>query len=515
MKNKNILFPIFIAFAFFTTSCDDYLDVAPDNRTVIDSEDKITELLVSAYPTSSYCYLAGLASDNIDDNGGSWTPYDRLQTQAYSWQDITETDTDSPQELWDACYKAVGTANEALEAIGASSDIGRLDAQKGEALMCRAYAHFVLVNIFCKNYSETTSEADLGIPYSKAPEITVNPKYERSTVAEVYQKINTDIETALPLISDDIYSVPKYHFNKKAAYAFATRFNLYYRKYDKVIEYATKVLGTNPASVLRDWEYAGTLSQNDDMRGNEFISANNRASLMLLSVNSVWGRIHGPYKSGSKYAHNKTISNTETTGSTGTWGAYTNFYYLYASYSSLPKVVIRKMNEYFEYTDAVNGIGLAHIILPAFTTDETLLCRAEAYVFQKQYDKATEDLATFQTAFSLSEPLTRDKISSFYSGIDYYTPTEPTVKKELHPDFTVEAGEQENFIQCILHMRRVLTIHEGLRWFDVKRYGIEIYRRIVENNTITVTDDLPADDPRRAMQLPQDVINAGMVANPR
>jgi hypothetical protein len=513
--NRYILFLIISALALLSVSCEEFLDETPDNRAVIDSDEKITSLLVSAYPEASYCYLAELASDNVDDNGSVWTAYDRLQTQAYSWGDMTEIGTDSPQDLWNACYKAIATANQVLASIEEREDAESLSAQKGEALMCRAFGHFVLANIFSKAYSETTGDSDPGIPYIEAPETTVSPKYDRSTVADIYQKINADIEAALPLINDNIYAVSKYHFNKKAAYAFAARFNLYYRKYDKVIEYASKVLGADPSTVLRDWQYAGTLSQNDDMRGNEFISSDNKATLLLISAYSIWGRIHGPYSAGAKYAHNATISNKETTGSTGPWGSFANFYYRYASYTSLPKVVIRKINEYFEYTDPVNGIGFPHIIHPVFTTDETLLCRAEAYVFKKEYDMATADMSVFQEAYSSAGSLTRQAVNDFYSGLEYYTPTEPTVKKELHPDYTVEAGEQENFVQCILHMRRILTIHEGLRWFDVKRYGIKIYRRTVENNIITVTDELPSDDPRRAIQLPQDVINAGLEANPR
>lgn len=97
----------------------------------------------------------------------------------------------------------------------------------------------------------------------------------------------------------------------------------------------------------------------------------------------------------------------------------------------------------------------------------------------------------------------------------FYTPKTPTPKKALHPDFTVESGTQENLIHAILHVRRILTLHEGLRWFDIKRYGLEIYRRTVYNNEITVNDELKADDSRRAIQLPQSVITAGLEANPR
>ena len=52
---------------------------------------------------------------------------------------------------------------------------------------------------------------------------------------------------------------------------------------------------------------------------------------------------------------------------------------------------------------------------------------------------------------------------------------------------------------------------------DVKRYGITIYRRDVKSNyKITgVTDTMEARDPRLAIQLPQDVITAGVTPNPR
>ena len=91
------------------------------------------------------------------------------------------------------------------------------------------------------------------------------------------------------------------------------------------------------------------------------------------------------------------------------------------------------------------------------------------------------------------------------------------MKKQFHTDFTIEATTQEPLLQCILHLRRLVTMHEGLRMQDVKRYGMTIYRRrvSVENRIIEVTDSMKANDPRQAIQLPQDVITAGLQANPR
>ena len=160
------------------------------------------------------------------------------------------------------------------------------------------------------------------------------------------------------------------------------------------------------------------------------------------------------------------------------------------------------------------------MVLPAFTTDETLLCRAEAYTLLKQYDKAAADIDAWQKAFTKNTTtLTKESINSFYAALSYYTPENtatPSVKKELHPAFTLEQGMQENLIHCILHARRILTLEEGLRWQDIKRYGIVIYRRYFEGSTLVrITDTMGVDDPRRAVQLPSNVITAGMEPNTR
>ena len=54
----------------------------------------------------------------------------------------------------------------------------KLQAAKGEALICRAYAHWVLVNMFCMHYN-TNHPDDLGVPYMEHAETELNPKYSR------------------------------------------------------------------------------------------------------------------------------------------------------------------------------------------------------------------------------------------------------------------------------------------------------------------------------------------------
>ena len=185
-----------------------------------------------------------------------------------------------------------------------------------------------------------------------------------------------------------------------------------------------------------------------------------------------------------------------------------------------------KIAEYFKMDDAVQQTGEPYVMFPAFTTDELLLERAEAYAMKGQYSQSAADINTFCQSFADMEgkTVTTDMVNEVYgpynaekgTGMSYCTANSATPKKVLHPDFTVEQGTQENLIQAVLHLRRILTLHEGLRWFDVKRYGLVIYRKVYGTNaSTTVTDSLGVDDPRRAIQLPTSVINAGLAANPR
>jgi starch-binding outer membrane protein, SusD/RagB family len=516
--NKNfILCALGISMTTIFYSCDSFLDKLPDNRTELTDASSVSSLLISAYPSAAPAYLLEMESDNTDENiSNSWTEASILQRQAYKWNDITENGTESPQNIWESCYSAISASNKAMEFIR-TKDSTQYLPQLGEALLCRAYAGFTLSTVFCDAYNSKTADADLGLPYPIKTEVKVGEKYERGTMNELYKKIDKDIQEALPLSTDD-YSCPKFHFNKSAAYAFATRFYLYYHDYDKVIKYATMALGSDATTKLRDWATWNALSQNDMIKPNAYVNSEVNANFLIQSVYSEWGVVCGPYLYGDKYAHSSLISQGETTQSSGPWGTYRNLNYSVFYNDQLSKVIVRKIGAYFEYTDRQSSIGYYHTEMVPFNAEETLLCRAEAYAISGQYQKSVDDINSLLSKFEVSyKALTLAQINAYYNGINYYTPLAPTVKKELNPTFDVDMTSAESLLQCILHLRRILTVHEGLRMQDIKRYGIVIYRRQINTNNvvINVTDTLGVDDPRRAIQIPSDVINAGMQPNRR
>lgn len=442
--------------------------------------------------------------------------------------------TTNLKSIWENAYSAIAHSNQALDAIAELGEDNLL-AEKGEALITRAYSHFVLVNVFCKHYDPATSSTDLGIPYMEKSETSLNPQYERGTVKEVYEKINTDIEAALPLISDDMYEIASYYFTQKAAYAFAARFNLYYEQWQKAVDYASEVISTNPTSSIRDWSELGSLPRDPDVVTNAYIS--DPANLLAIPTTSSLGIIFGAYYTGSRFNHSAAVA-SETLWAPTPWdyddesGISTNNYlfrpFVYSG-TNLDKSLLYKIPYMFEYTDPVAGIGYHKSVMIPFTTDETLLVRAEANTMLGNNTEALNDINDWTRNFYLGiaqdgegnnsyyyAETTLEKVNELYNALPYASENTFSSKKKLNPAFTVQAGTQENLLHYVLQCRRVLTIHEGLRWFDIKRYGIEVVRyQLQPNGSLKTLDVLGTDDERRALQLPKDVISAGIEANPR
>ena len=493
-------------------SCESFLETLPDNRAQINSEKKIAQLLVSAYPSANYSVLAELSSDNFIDNNAllaaNLAPFERMHDEIFAWEPVTSsTQEDSPSYVWESCYKAISAANHALKAI---EELQILEpnkdfkAQKGEALLCRAYGHFILTNIFSKAYKdESVSAADQGIPYSTSPETTVKGNYTRESVQSVYAKMQQDIEEGIGLLSDSHYSIPKYHFNKRAAAAFAARFFLFKRDYQKVVEYADDVLTSNPAGLMRNW---AVNYDNIDAIAYDYINTNQPCNLLILPTSSTFSRIFG-----TRYGHNSTAMQGALYGPGPTWSEMLPSFNgkLYISGQQDYGVFFPKSYELFEYTDKVAGIGYAHVVRAEFTVEETLLCRAEALVYLNRENEALADLQVWNKSHLVDSVLTAPIIRNFYvQGNKLFVKTLNNTK--MSSSFTL-TSIQRPFIHCILHFRRIETMFDGYRWFDIKRYGIDIEHSIADKGV----QKLGFDDPRRAIQLPQEVISAGIEPNVR
>ncbi len=564
MKNiKYFQYILIVSVMLLNASCNSFLDELPDNRTVLNDKEQLKKMLVSVYSEFDYSVVTELSSDNVADNGKEYQS-NRFYDETAIWKDVNIANNNSLASVWKGYYGAISNANQVIKGVEKLNDKNskELQAIKAEALIARAYAHFILVNLFSKSYDPNTSNSDLGVPYASKPETSLNPKYNRGTVKEVYQKINKDIEEALPFIDDNIQEVPKYHFNKEAAYAFAAKFNLYYQKWDKAVKYATAVLGNNPKNKLRNWKATTEIDpQSFTPVSMDYVQTENKANLLIQTNMSKAALLFGNYSVPIRFiASKKLLQKQGIIFGKNIWDLYKpepieqKKVYLdgretVSKVKIYPKQWIMtkefegkasspRMYYKFQDTDVVAQIGIPRAVQIRFSTDETLLIRAEALIQQKKYQEALNDINIWTGNFiknevatlkkqvgkwkweylnyvQIKKNFTLDEVNNYYNDMAYSQEYEPKQKKELHPSFSLEKGTQENLTHYLLQCRRILTIHQGERWFDIKRYGIEVIRYKLNDNGMTVLDKLKTNDLRKVLQLPQEVIVSGLTPNPR
>ena len=534
MKIKNIIYKgsLMLASVAILASCSDQLDTLPDNRTTLDTPKKIAGLLVTAYPDRTPTLFNEWMSDNTDYMGAQNSQGNRGGDQYFFWQEQTEGGNDSPEQVWMLYYEGVYKANEALAAIedqgGPKNDI--LRNSKGEALLIRAYDHFILANEFCRPYNGKTSTKDAGLYYATgiADFSAAAEQSNRGTVADVYAKIAADIEAGIPLLNDT-YEVPKYHFNKQAAYAFATRFYLYYEKWEKAKEYADKLLGSNPAASLRDYRalQAMPLSKSEQAVkiAEAYCSASADCNLLVQTSVSNAGMALAPWLTSKRYTLTNYLSETELFQSNNIWGTSSNLIWKPFTVNSGESnfALLMKLPREFEIRNTTTGSGYLRTLNVNFTMDEALLNRAEAEIMLGQNDAACADMTIWmKNFFNTNVTLTPTSVQTYFKTVSYaYADAAkmvPSFKKHISPRFTIDAegSVQESLLQCLLNFRRIETVHQGMRWMDIRRYNIEIPRRLIGANgkPSKNLDWLEKDDPRQVVQIPQSIREAGVAGNP-
>lgn len=202
------------------SSCvNDWLDVAPSDGTDADaaltsSSDlaaartgmykalKGNSNLVDYYGQQFFVYGDVHAGDDYQYNniGGSNRASFYYDMNYQTASEFTSS-TSSSNVAWKSPYIVIGRANRIIAAAegGALSDAAEakatIDQYAAEAKVLRALAHFDLVRIYGKPYTEDQG-ASLGVPLVTGV-LESNAKPARSTVAEVYTQVVKDLTEAI------------------------------------------------------------------------------------------------------------------------------------------------------------------------------------------------------------------------------------------------------------------------------------------------------------------------------
>jgi starch-binding outer membrane protein, SusD/RagB family len=463
-------------------SCGNYLEENPDNRVELNSTKKAAQLLTNAYSGAAYTFTEWM-SDNVSYTTGTTKLPEH--NQAYVWEDITTDNQDTPIFFWTSTFDAIAHANEVLAVIESlPGDRDEKRAVEAEALLTRAYGHFMLVNLFAKHYNPETAESDPGIPYVLEPETVFLKQYNRNTIEEVYNFIEDDLRQGLRLVDESFYANSgKYHFTRNGALAFASRFYFFKGDFEKCIEYSTQMLGEDPQVYVKDIEGLLEQTANPEDFIRAYTSPTDPSNLLMIRqvtnypVNvGYWpspNLVRGIYNNNPWFEEDIRTSNEYPIYLRGTgWG-------------------IAKYEFLFERSSLTSNVGLYYTIMPAFRGEEVLLNRAESYVYTNSLSLAVKDLQTLA--------------NRRYEG-------PPTVNVPDLEDYYNTSNDQFALLNYILDERRKEFMHEGLRWFDIKRYQIPVTHFTETGAGIT----LEGDDLRKVLQIPQAAIDVGgLEPNPR
>jgi hypothetical protein len=344
----------------------------------------------------------------------------------------------------------------------------------------------MLVNLFAGAYDPDKADRDAGIPYVSEPEKVFIRQYERATIEEVYEKIEDDILDGLKLVNDSYYAASgKYHFTRNAALALASRFFLFKGDFEKCEKYSSQMLTANPEPFIRDIRMLLETATSEGFT-IAYTSPTEPGNLLLIRQVTNFPVNYGYWPNedllGEIYSRNP-------------WNATdirnANEYPKYLRGNGL---AIAKYQFFFERSSLTSNVGLNYTIMPAFRAEEVLLNRAEANVYLNNMSEVGDDLLLL--------------ISKRYYDSDH---TDDPLIPILQGHYQ-ESNGRLAALYFIIEERRKEFLSEGLRWFDIKRFGMPVTHLLGDNSVIT----LKANDDRKVLQIPQAAIDiGGLEPNPR
>ena len=206
-------------FSLVLASCADKLNINPENDIsadqALETAHDVNNALVGAYTIIARGSLYGtnlimipdlLASSGYVNWTGSFTTYRDI-----AQQDIIATNEDATRTWMDA-YQAINAANVVMGALNVLSNEDEKKIIEGKALFIRGLMHFELVRLYALPYDAAGNNSQLGVPimlegnknYDEA-----KSKVARNSVAEVYQRVETDLKDAISRLqqsSEDYYA---------------------------------------------------------------------------------------------------------------------------------------------------------------------------------------------------------------------------------------------------------------------------------------------------------------------
>ncbi len=457
---------LYILIVLVLVSCNKFVDVEPKGiataETVKDLALMLNETLESGF-ANELMYSDEIAPvDQATYDGMIFEAWRR----AYRFEDFMFTISENDGD-WNNFYKVIATSNFILNRVDDLPDPNlQHDRVKGEALVHRAHAYFMLVNMYASNYTESTAGNDLGVPLLTEfgdPDIPLN----RASVKEVYDLIIADYTEAVTLLPETANANTKP--TKAAAYGLMAQAYLQMGNYDLALQNANQALAL--FSTLIDYN---TLPKVPVAIHFDFVNLKLicvrpgeqfNPEMIFNSVTQQYIDI-GPVLDGSVISLDPTIPLLVTDATSFVSDE------VYALGDPIFDIRFANMiltrngvKRFFGYANFIENGGLPRGI----SVPELILIKAESLARTGEFASAMTTLNDFR--------LTR-----------YVSYAPPGSHKLI-------AASQEEAIQHVLDERQREFMYRGKRMFDIKRLnalhnaGISATHTLPDGTTVTLSPD--------------------------
>ncbi|GGE19209.1 hypothetical protein GCM10011516_16150 [Sphingobacterium cellulitidis] len=228
------------------------MEVKPDKKLVVPTTLDDIEALLD-YTDLMNRFLPSMGEIQADDYNWEYTGWLNSITpefkNGYIWKKEIYAGENSISD-WDIPYQIIFQANNALDGLNklgnTPNETRRYNSIKGRALFFRAFAHFMVSQLYCAPYDKTKDNSGLGIPLRLSSDINIPST--RSTVKETYDQIIADLLTAENLLpqTESIKTRP----SKSAVEALLSRVYLTMQDYEMALKYAEAVLNSGAFNLI-------------------------------------------------------------------------------------------------------------------------------------------------------------------------------------------------------------------------------------------------------------------------
>ncbi|MGM9475738.1 RagB/SusD family nutrient uptake outer membrane protein [Pedobacter sp. GSP4] len=239
---RNITFIAFLTLILLG-GCKKYTDLTPTGSLLVENAQDYYELVSypnRAYLISNFQYLV----DDMwikESNFIGVTP--NINTVHFSFnENIDRVSMISSSNFYERAYVYINRWNTIISLVDGSKGDDNVKAlAKAEAKALRAFDHFLLVNVYAKAYNAATAATDGGICIMDKYDLEAQPV--KSTVAQVYDFIQKDLDEALPYLQAQ--PADPYHPSLAFAWALKAKVHLFKKEIAQAKQACEKSLSYN------------------------------------------------------------------------------------------------------------------------------------------------------------------------------------------------------------------------------------------------------------------------------